>query len=122
MASDCTLSATSGKSTMARRQLCVLFALSAVPCAYALADASHRPVVIAAAPGETSGPQQFRINELQNELKDVQQRLKQRDLTASERKVYEQRRKSLQAELDGLVPKGKKPKTEKKTQTAKDKG
>lgn len=99
----------------------VLLALSPVADACAQADASPRPVVIAAAAGGTSASQQAQIRDLQKKLKTAEQLLKQKNLTADQRKTFEARRKSLQAELDELLPKTKKPQAQSKAQTAKDK-
>lgn len=121
MASSVPLSAARTQSAMMRCAAGVLFALAPVTDACAQADASQRPVVVAAAAGGTSPSQQARIRDLQKKLKTAEQLLKQKNLTADQRKTFEARRKSLQAELDELLPKTKKPQVESKEQTAKGK-
>jgi len=91
----------------------VLPALLLAPCAHAEAGALQRPAMIAAAAGNS--PDQVRINQLKQELKTVQQLLKQKNHPADQQ-AYEKRRKSLQAELDDLAPKKKTPDTAKKSQ------
>ena len=119
MASDGTRSAASDKSAMTFCLTGALFVLLPAP-AHAEPDALQWPAMIAAAAGDPSD--QVRINQLKQELKTVQQLLKQKNITAEQREIFESRRKTVQAELDDLVPKTKKPQTNKKAQTAKGEG
>jgi len=119
VASDTTKSVASSKSAIAFCLTGVLFVLFPAP-AHAEADALQRPAMIAAAAGDPSD--QVRINQLKQELKTVQQLLKQKSITAEQREIFESRRKTIQAELGDLLPKTKKPQTDKKAQTAKGDG